>query len=414
MLDEAGGGLQHLRRFAKVGDVPVHVREALQAARSGAGLKDTATDSEGERLIEGRDSQTISGDAASTERLLIVGCTSAISHTAVIEALSVMLGAVCLFATEVPLLAPTSQEQATLCTSKYWPTVYKKSNPFGPHPGVVSRAEEEIRDDVDKWMDLAFQAAHDGSTAGLGEAIGVVVVERKKGVARPVAVAADARWLDWVPDGPGNTAAHAVLRAVAMVAEGLRGRDDAKKGRQDVLRSITSVEAAYMVAGESIPGAEPGYPSKPSEATLSDGEVEMSARGHHDDEQSSLVGPTSRTPLVPADPGIFRDQPMLAVERDHHDTTGNEEGYLCHDLELYTTHEPCVMCAMAVVHSRFGRAIFAQRMPETGGLWADGHLGHGLFWRKELNWTLLAWQYSYAPSSPRSHQADRHVPGLHA
>ena len=56
------------------------------------------------------------------------------------------------------------------------------------------------------------------------------------------------------------------------------------------------------------------------------------------------------------------------------------------------------MCAMAIVHSRFGKVVFKHRMPRTGGLCADGDLGHGLFWRKELNWQLLGWEWSH-PSS---------------
>jgi tRNA(Arg) A34 adenosine deaminase TadA len=90
---------------------------------------------------------------------------------------------------------------------------------------------------------------------------------------------------------------------------------------------------------------------------------------------------------------IFWDRPSLEVEKGHYDTSGNADGYLCHELELYCTHEPCVMCSMAIVHSRFGKVIFERRMRDTGGLCADGKLGHGLFWRKELNWTLLAWQW---------------------
>lgn len=51
------------------------------------------------------------------------------------------------------------------------------------------------------------------------------------------------------------------------------------------------------------------------------------------------------------------------------------------------------MCSMAIVHSRFGRIVFGHRMKKTGGLCADGGLGHGLFWRKELNWTCLGWEW---------------------
>lgn len=45
-----------------------------------------------------------------------------------------------------------------------------------------------------------------------------------------------------------------------------------------------------------------------------------------------------------------------------------EEDYLCQDCEVVTTHEPCIMCAMALVHSRV--KIVAYRTPdrEFGGL----------------------------------------------
>jgi tRNA-specific adenosine deaminase 3 len=225
-----------------------------------------------------------------------------------------------IFITTVPLLPPTSQPQAARYSARYWPTVYKKANPFGPHPSLVSRAAAELAPDVATWMALAAAAARDARTSGAGEQIGVVVVERREGVARLVAVAGDMRWAGWRRGTAGNVTAHAALRVIAMVAEGLR-----KKGG----------------------GAE---------------EPER---------------------------GIFQDEPRGAVERSE---VAAEDGYLCHDLEVYTTHEPCVMCAMALVHSRFGRVVFGRRM-KTGGLCADGELGHGLFWRKELNWTMLAWEW---------------------
>ncbi|KAG5519901.1 hypothetical protein PMAC_000178 [Pneumocystis sp. 'macacae'] len=55
--------------------------------------------------------------------------------------------------------------------------------------------------------------------------------------------------------------------------------------------------------------------------------------------------------------------------------------YLCKDLIFITTHEPCVMCCMALVHSRVFRIFYSITMPKTGGLESNYHI-HG---RNELN-----------------------------
>ncbi|CAD6449768.1 25e8c1de-95ce-45c6-b0b7-b8f748ff1de6 [Sclerotinia trifoliorum] len=307
--EDGGYDLQHIRRFAKQTDVPDHVRTSLLAVRT--------------------DSQA---DADLSELFLLVGATNLISSEELRNALSPILDPITICSIKVPLLAPTSQEQAKSWSSKYWPIVYKKSNPFGPHPAIVSRAEEEIQGEVQKWMDLAAEAAHLSSTAGLGEQIGAVVIERKNGVARTLALAGDARWMNWPRVGSGNVTAHAALRATAMVADGIKIQDERKAGTES--------------------------------------------------EESTLDEKT-----------IFRDQPLDTLEAKQHKSAEWVDGYLCHELELYMTHEPCVMCSMAIVHSRFGRVVFGHRMPKTGGLCADSELGHGLFWRKELNWSLLAWQW---------------------
>ncbi|THV46377.1 hypothetical protein BGAL_0391g00050 [Botrytis galanthina] len=310
--EDGGYDLQHIRRFAKQTDVPGHVRTSM---------------------LEARAESDVPADTESPELFLLVGAANLISSEELRGALSPILDPATICSIKVPLLAPTSQEQAKSWSSQYWPIVYKKSNPFGPHPAIVSRAEEEIQGEVEKYMNLAAEAARSSSTTGVGEQIGAVVVERKNGAARILAVAGDARWMNWPRFGSGNVTAHAALRVIAMVADGIKVQEELKAGKDSEAKN-TSEEKS-----------------------------------------------------------IFRDQSLDTLEAKHHNSAEWIDGYLCHELELYITYEPCVMCSMAIVHSRFGRVIFGQRMPKTGGMCADSELGHGLFWRKELNWSLLAWQW---------------------
>jgi tRNA-specific adenosine deaminase 3 len=302
---DGGLNLNHLSRSAKYAELPESIRTSITA-------------------IQPSDSPFLKDNV----KHFIIGSTNAIAERKLIEGLSSVLGTVLVYTIPVPLLAPSSQEQATFWSSKYWRTTYNKNHPFGPHPHLLLKAEEEIREGVQKWMNLASNIAHEARITGSGEGIGVVVVERRNGIAQPIAGAGDARWLDWPRMGSGNVTAHAALRAIGMVTAGLKLKEQPEEVSQEK-----------------------------------------------------------------AEDDIFQDKPHGRLERDFHRPFERVNGYLCHNLELYCTHEPCVMCSMAIVHSRFGKVVFGQRMPKTGGFCADGDLGHGLFWRKELNWALYAWHW---------------------
>lgn len=102
--------------------------------------------------------------------------------------------------------------------------------------------------------------------------------------------------------------------------------------------------------------------------------------------------------------------------------TRAQGGYLCTDLDVYLSHEPCLCCSMGILLSRFRAVIFprAGRMKSGGlasepvvsatpagndigqernvddddtGAESEERLYYGLHWRKELNWRALGFEF---------------------
>ncbi|KAF2652833.1 cytidine deaminase-like protein [Lophiostoma macrostomum CBS 122681] len=250
-----------------------------------------------------------------------------------------------IFHVEVPALAPTSPEQAAQWSLKYWPISYKNTNPYGPHPSLVARNTAEIEAHAGKWLSLADSVAQLLHALSLGERVGCVIVDNNGERQEIIAVAGDCRW-----------------RSSSGAAEPHQGPGNVM---------AHAVERAIAMAAKK----------------------RLRAAGKDPD-------------LL--DRKLFCDWPLTDLEKQFYEQDNIlPNGYLCVDLDIYITHEPCVMCSMAILHSRFKRCVFAQRMPMTGGLTADAvatkvdkgigwtsSLGQGIFWRpSELNWKLLAWEW---------------------
>lgn len=204
-----------------------------------------------------------------------------------------------------------------------------------------------------------------GREKGEGKKYGLRHWRGNRGKGELIVVAGDGRRVSdkfRAPDGgdkpargQGNPMAHAVIRAIALVA----------RKRRDLLAQY-SPSVIGEDAGRSL-SADTGWQED-----------------------------------------RFLDKPLTALEREIYDGGSMKSGgYLCVDMDIYITHEPCIMCSMAILHSRFGNVVYGSRRVGTGALSAEREdidiisgvdgpgrgLGYGLFWRQELNWRLLAWQW---------------------
>lgn len=128
---------------------------------------------------------------------------------------------------------------------------------------------------------------------------------------------------------------------------------------------------------------------------------------------TSIVDPTTNSVVAcsrdvrhehPLHHSIMRSIEMVAenelLRRSSPDPA--EQHYLCNDYHVYTTHEPCTMCAMALVHSRVARLIYLRRSPKTGALSPESGPAytindHGLLNSRFEVFEWLGYEYNAVP-----------------
>lgn len=294
-----------------------------------------------------------------------------------------------------PLYAPSSATHAIEQSTTLWPTTYNPNTTYGPNPAIVAIAQQELESngEVHAYMALARLVGKQAEETQAGLPIGAVIVERisEKG-SRAVAVAGDARWAGCGRDTEkGNPAGHAVLRAIDFVAQKRRAVAIAVAG------SLNST------VDESGPATSPTVHAFPAPVITN----------HNDKAESGIDHNLATNYAAQAHHAAIT---LLEQQQFSSLDTPTPNGYLCLNLEVYVTHEPCVMCSMALVHSRVGRVVFGGCAGDVamGALRAEATEGrregrqhehgllegtesrlpkYGLFWREDLNWRFNAWEW---------------------
>jgi tRNA-specific adenosine deaminase 3 len=281
---------------------------------------------------------------------------------------------------------------------------------------------------------LAEKVAEEAEKSGRGRSIGAVVVDPEilasidttddedgaRWTEAVVAVAGDARYsrrevgalseseLQIGPGAPapeqtynsdleGGPELHALMRAVEFIAQKRRGED---REASDTKPHLNPLESYFLSQSDESTSASLLDPREPEPSPVPEKLLKTNSA-------SAVVPTTANSPPV---------APRIRSRA--------QGGYLCTDLDVYLTHEPCLCCSMGMLLSRFRAVIFPRkRRMVTGGLASEPVVSpecapeaepetsesqaqkgessdpaperkyYGLHWRKELNWRALGFEF---------------------
>jgi tRNA-specific adenosine deaminase 3 len=349
---------------------------------------------------------------------------------------------------KVPTLPPLSASQADTWTKTLWPVVYNPAAAratVAPPVQVLARTREFIQPDAGRYLAFARKVAHEALHSGRGRGVGAVVVDpeivdrildaggdiEERWADAIVAVAGDARYsrreagkrsVAEKHSGPGPNPAvdgydadveggpdlHALMRAAEIIAYKRRVSDpDAESDRPDL-----SALEEYFIAQLDSTAPEPKQDTDTDTPTPVPEKYQKT--GLHESQAVPITSSTSTS--APQESSSIPGASLRIRPR-------TQGGYLCTDLDVYLTHEPCVCCCMALLLSRFRSVTYPQtgRMvsgglasepviqpvpvsePDNGAENEEGKANeanskqprqyYGLHWRKELNWRALGFEF---------------------
>ncbi|CAG8934770.1 unnamed protein product [Penicillium salamii] len=424
--------LSHLRRFAKREMLPQPLREAIEAQNAPAAPGQTLFVLLSPPLPDVEKLKAILAPFAPAPAPATPNATTTDGATDESSIQTIHLQPV-----KIPLCPPFNTTQAETWTKTLWPVVFNPAAPrsfVAPPPQTLSRAQESIEPHAGYFLSLAHLVAQEAEQSGLGRGVGAVIVdpaitsESEQWDEAVLAVAGDARYSrpeggapsqaqqhpvapnpaskTYNADLEGGPELHALMRAVELVARWRRENDREDPSLE--CDTLSPLESHFLYRHHPDP-----VPLSPS-----------LKRKHEDPTESDIVDESDLHVPLPAPPSVDHSVPAPATPRIR---TRAQGGYLCTDLDVYLSHEPCLCCSMGLLLSRFRAVIFPRggRL-ESGGLASEPVVGpvaeedpagagskdergyYGLHWRKELNWRALGFEFV------EDVDVETHTPVFHA
>ncbi|KAJ5145569.1 uncharacterized protein N7515_000133 [Penicillium bovifimosum] len=385
-----------------------------------------------------------------------------------------------LYPTKVPLYPPFNITQAETWSNTLWPVVFNPAASRAtvvPPPQTLKRAQESIEQRAGYYLSLACKVAEEAEQSGLGRGVGAVIVDpaieaeildagynshdtTAEWDEAVLAVAGDARYsrseagapsqaqlhegivpnpasMSYNSDLEGGPELHALMRAVDMVARWRREHDadpsDPKSEQPppETVDTLSPFESYFLYRHQPDSSSDqPQSPSSPLKRKHEDPNPESDLIDPPNPSQSQLEHP----PLPAPPPSTIIADPSIPIPPTPRIRTRSQGGYLCTDLDVYLSHEPCLCCSMGILLSRFRAVIFPRRgRLVSGGLASEpviapvadeGAAGadvdgqgereyYGLHWRKELNWRALGFEFVEDVDDALSWE-DKDMPVFHA